>query len=165
MKKMLCSTFIVFIVMLLLSACGRETVSTFEQYANAVDGLVDEELSAVFSEKHNLDELIIGEPVSIITDERWQKGINNDHYHASGIDLAGYTATISIIQENEVIQRTNYEFSAENGETAQDIVDAAIAALGEPDMESSSDDMLSLYWNDSDLTLMLWKSLNRITVS
>lgn len=162
MKKMLCCAFA---VMIILSACGRESESTFEQYVIKVDSLADEDLSTVFSEKQVMDELIVGQSASTITDDRWQKGISNDSYHASNVILGGHTATITITQEDGTIKDTDYVFSPGDEGEAKDIIDSIIVALGEPDVERDGDDVLSLYWDDPTFMLMFFKSTNQITVS
>lgn len=162
MKKKICSALAM--LLLLLTACGNNASTSFDQYVGEIDALSDAELNAVFSEKSSMDDLIVGEPTSVITDDRWQKGINNDHYHASGIVLAGQTTTISIIQEDDIIQGVQYIFSPEGESAAQAIIEAAISGLGDPSTENESERVLMLSWSNPDLRLTYMKSSNRLTV-
>lgn len=162
MKKKICGALAM--LLLFLAACGDTASTSFDQYVGEIDALSDAELSAFFSEKPSMDELIVGEPTSVITDNRWQKGINNDHYHASGIVLAGQTATVSFIQEDGIIQGVEYIFSPEDESSAQAIIDAAITELGDPYSENDSESALMLSWSNPDLRLTYMKSSNRLTV-
>lgn len=146
MKKRLVPFLLFF--MLLLCSCSNDSPEQFEEYVDRLDRVSSSDLMTIFSEKREMDQLIVGKSTSIIDNDRFEKNPYSDLYSAEDFLFDGCNVTVSISYEDNKIDNTNYAFYSIGPDTAADIIDNCCEHFGDPSYITEEDDTICYAWSE-----------------
>ena len=146
MKK--CLFPFLFFFLFLLCACSNDSPEQFEEYVDRLDRISGRDLMTIFSEKREMDQLIVGKSTSIIESDRFKEDSDFGFYSANDFRFDGYEATVSISYESGKIDGTSYAFYSIGLDTAKGIMDDCCKHFGDPFYTTEEDDTICYAWSE-----------------